>query len=366
MNSTLTGIGGNPVLLYELSSQPSTSIEAEAAVYRIENDLLREGSNIRDKNDRRHYKRLVLREKDNLIAKIKTMRATGMPVQAIKEEVNRAIVQLETSARQFIAGCERSQRVNATVTDQFAAIAARTNASSQLQFDAFTPPSSNSNADKVRTTIIGGAKLGAREDISSTLAMLRVGAAVADGVGYVVSAAAKKVCAINPTTQQVCQGAADAVTTVVQATGLDEAYRNLISTANDRISERMENELSIPRQEVAQGLTDAVTVATMYVPSVLRTVPTSRIKGRVVEFIHDEAGAVKLPNFKSLLSKDMVDAFKGLGYNIVSGGKGSHTKLTKDGYPMAIIPHKRELPNGTASMIWKTYKDAKVKFDSNQ
>ena len=364
MNPTLTGIGGNPVPLYELSSLPSTPIEAEATVYRVENDLLREGSNIQDKNDRGHYKRLVLREKDNLIAKIKTMRATGMPVQAIKEEVNRAIVQLETSARQFIAGCERSQRVNASVADQFAAIAARTNASSHLQFAAFTPPSCNSTADKVRTAIIGGAKLGAREDISSTLAMLRAGAAVADGVGYVVSAAAKKVCAINPTTQQVCQGAADAFTTVVQATGLDEAYTNLTSTADDSISGRMENELSIPRQEVAQGL---AAVATMSVHSVLRTVPISRIKGRVVEFIHDEAGAVKLPNFKSLLSKDMVDAFKDLGYNIVpGGGKGSHTKLIKEEYPMAIIPHKRELPNGTASMIWKTYKDAKVKFDSNQ
>lgn len=105
----------------------------------------------------------------------------------------------------------------------------------------------------------------------------------------------------------------------------------------------------------------------MSVPSVLRTVPIGRIKGRVVEFIHDEAGAVKLPNFKSLLSKDMVDAFKGLGYTVVpGGGKGSHTKLTKEGYLMAIIPHKRELPNGTAREIWKTYKVAKAKFDSNQ
>jgi predicted RNA binding protein YcfA (HicA-like mRNA interferase family) len=373
MNPTLTGIGGNPVPLYEFSSLPSIAIEAEAAVYRVENDLLRESSNIQDKNDRGHYKRLVLREKDSLIAKIKTMRATGMPVQAIKEEVNRAIVQLETSARQFIAGCEGSQSVNASVADQFAAITARTNTSSQLQFAAFTPPSSSSTADKVRTAIREGAKLSAREDVGSSLALLRAGAAVADGVGYVVSAGAKKVCAINSTTQQVCQGAANVATTVLQATGLDEAYTNLTSTADDSISGRMENELSIPRQEVAQGLTDAVTVASgAVVGTVVHKVTSAvgignAVPRSVIGFINDEAGAVKLPNLKSLLSKDMVDAFKGLGYKIVpGGGKGSHTKLAKEGYPAAIIPNKRELPNGTANSIWKTYKDAKVQFDSHQ
>jgi len=40
------------------------------------------------------------------------------------------------------------------------------------------------------------------------------------------------------------------------------------------------------------------------------------------------------------------------GWDVVKGGKGSHVKLKKDGFPMLIVPHpKKDLPTGTARNI---------------
>lgn len=45
--------------------------------------------------------------------------------------------------------------------------------------------------------------------------------------------------------------------------------------------------------------------------------------------------------------KEMSKLFLKKGYQLVSGGKGSHMKLKKSGSPTVIIPNHKELKTGT-------------------
>ena len=48
-------------------------------------------------------------------------------------------------------------------------------------------------------------------------------------------------------------------------------------------------------------------------------------------------------------TKEMIEIYKNAGYQLVSGGKGSHVKLKKAGAPMVILPgNRRELSPGVA------------------
>jgi predicted RNA binding protein YcfA (HicA-like mRNA interferase family) len=51
-------------------------------------------------------------------------------------------------------------------------------------------------------------------------------------------------------------------------------------------------------------------------------------------------------------SKDAIKILERNGWIVVPGGKGSHTKLHKNGV-MAIVPQNRELPIGTLTSIEK-------------
>jgi len=51
-------------------------------------------------------------------------------------------------------------------------------------------------------------------------------------------------------------------------------------------------------------------------------------------------------------SKQILKRLQNEGWDVVKGGKGSHVKLKKDGFPMLIVPHpKKDLPTGTARNI---------------
>lgn len=54
-----------------------------------------------------------------------------------------------------------------------------------------------------------------------------------------------------------------------------------------------------------------------------------------------------------LSGKDMCKLFQKEGYKIVPGGKGSHIKLKKDGYPTVIIPNHKELKIGLENALRK-------------
>jgi len=51
--------------------------------------------------------------------------------------------------------------------------------------------------------------------------------------------------------------------------------------------------------------------------------------------------------------KMLAKLFLKIGYEIVSGGKGSHIKLKKHGSPTVIIPNHPELKKGTEHALRK-------------
>lgn len=59
--------------------------------------------------------------------------------------------------------------------------------------------------------------------------------------------------------------------------------------------------------------------------------------------------------------KDLVKLFEKAGYVVVQGGKGSHIKLKKAGYPTVIIPNHKELAKGTEHALRKILETATKK-----
>jgi predicted RNA binding protein YcfA (HicA-like mRNA interferase family) len=58
--------------------------------------------------------------------------------------------------------------------------------------------------------------------------------------------------------------------------------------------------------------------------------------------------------------KDMRKLFYDAGYElVVGGGKGSHWKLKKKGYPTVIIPNHKELKKGTEHTLRKMLEELK-------
>jgi predicted RNA binding protein YcfA (HicA-like mRNA interferase family) len=57
--------------------------------------------------------------------------------------------------------------------------------------------------------------------------------------------------------------------------------------------------------------------------------------------------------------KNMCKLFQEAGYEIVSGGKGSHIKLKKPGCPTIIVPNHRELKKGTEHSLRKILEKVK-------
>lgn len=55
--------------------------------------------------------------------------------------------------------------------------------------------------------------------------------------------------------------------------------------------------------------------------------------------------------------KDMCKLFLKVGYEIVSGGKGSHIKLKKKNFPTIIIPNHKELSKGLEHALKKTLEE---------
>ena len=51
--------------------------------------------------------------------------------------------------------------------------------------------------------------------------------------------------------------------------------------------------------------------------------------------------------------KEMCKLFRREGYEIVAGGKGSHIKMARPGYPTVTIPHHRELSIGIEHSLRK-------------
>lgn len=51
--------------------------------------------------------------------------------------------------------------------------------------------------------------------------------------------------------------------------------------------------------------------------------------------------------------KDLMKLFLKKGYELVSGGKGSHLKLKKKNNPTVIIPNHKELKKGTEHALRK-------------
>jgi predicted RNA binding protein YcfA (HicA-like mRNA interferase family) len=79
------------------------------------------------------------------------------------------------------------------------------------------------------------------------------------------------------------------------------------------------------------------------------------IRSKIINFIKDESGCVKLPRDREFYIKTFLD----LGYKIGEGGKGSHLKLSRPNSPMVIIPSNKELANGTAKSLMQIYEKAK-------
>lgn len=59
----------------------------------------------------------------------------------------------------------------------------------------------------------------------------------------------------------------------------------------------------------------------------------------------------KLP---AVSSDQVIRAFEKLGYRVVPGGKGSHTKLKRPGNPTLIIPRARVVRAGTLRSLIRT------------
>ena len=57
--------------------------------------------------------------------------------------------------------------------------------------------------------------------------------------------------------------------------------------------------------------------------------------------------------------KEMCKLFQKKGYKIISGGKGSHLKLKKSGFPTVIIPNHKELKIGMESALRKLLQSIK-------
>ncbi|MCF7800089.1 type II toxin-antitoxin system HicA family toxin [Candidatus Babeliales bacterium] len=55
----------------------------------------------------------------------------------------------------------------------------------------------------------------------------------------------------------------------------------------------------------------------------------------------------------SMSGKDLMKLFLQKGYELVSGGKGSHLKLKKKNCPTVIIPNHKELKKGTEHALRK-------------
>ena len=62
---------------------------------------------------------------------------------------------------------------------------------------------------------------------------------------------------------------------------------------------------------------------------------------------------IKLEMDMPTSGKKLAKLFKKKGYQIVSGGKGSHMKLKKNGKPTVIIPDHKELKKGLESNLKK-------------
>jgi len=54
--------------------------------------------------------------------------------------------------------------------------------------------------------------------------------------------------------------------------------------------------------------------------------------------------------------KELMKLFFEKGYELVSGGKGSHLKLKKKGNPTVIVPNHKELKIGTEHALRKILK----------
>lgn len=87
----------------------------------------------------------------------------------------------------------------------------------------------------------------------------------------------------------------------------------------------------------------------------------SSVTNLIRRFLKDDSGKVlMLPTKKpaQISSKEMIHYFERAGFKVVSGGKGSHTKMQKTGFPMVIVPMERELPRGTVNNLWKILQKA--------
>jgi len=87
------------------------------------------------------------------------------------------------------------------------------------------------------------------------------------------------------------------------------------------------------------------------------------IRSLFTRFIKDEAGKVKIPEFSKLVRERSfyVKLFESIGYDIVKGGKGSHTKMINRDLPhlpLVIIPKDRELSPGVARNLRRIYEKA--------
>jgi predicted RNA binding protein YcfA (HicA-like mRNA interferase family) len=60
-----------------------------------------------------------------------------------------------------------------------------------------------------------------------------------------------------------------------------------------------------------------------------------------------------------LSGKELAKLFLTKGYELVSGGKGSHLKLKKKNNPTIIIPNHKELKTGTEHALKKILEQVK-------
>lgn len=81
---------------------------------------------------------------------------------------------------------------------------------------------------------------------------------------------------------------------------------------------------------------------------------TPVLREKVKAFIKDESGGGKLPKVPS----EWFELFHQIGYKLVDGGKGSHYKMRREGSPMIIIPHHRELSPKVINDLKNTYHQA--------
>lgn len=193
---------------------------------------------------------------------------------------------------------------------------------------------------------------------------------IAEGLKKLPGELAKKACNVDPRVHNLCKKVG-----IIFKALPEFVHNHILPNDPEALANRERNilrdalfkeeRLGIPKKMTMQYHRDMESsvvnsIVALPIMALGMKIPGGNLKGRIADFIRDESGAVKVPNLKSRISKEMVDAFEDIGYaKVTGGGKGSHTKLVKPGYPMAIIPHERELPKGTAHSIWKTYQQAK-------